>query len=207
MWGKCSSRAWGRTCAEKLWADDMEVAVPRIPVPTKSEALRFARSGRMQFLTNGTSDIRAIVYDNAGVVAGRLQRIRSMNRNEISVIGASRTSTYAIQSGGAWFDFMVLNRRSLDSGFPIRLSAQRVTKNHIQPSLEKIVGTSSNVKDVYPRKMLKMRLENDWSGRKDLNLRPPGREVYPGRGQFSSKTSGEHLPGSFDDRFFISPVA
>jgi len=118
----------------------MEVAVPRIPVPTKSEALRFARSGRMQFLTNGTSDIRAIVYDNAGVVAGRLQRIRSMNRNEISVIGASRTSTYAIQSGGAWFDFMVLNRRSLDSGFPIRLSAQRVTKNHIQPSLEKIVG-------------------------------------------------------------------
>ena len=30
---------------EKLWADDMEVAVPKMPVLTKADALKFARSG------------------------------------------------------------------------------------------------------------------------------------------------------------------
>ena len=43
---------------EKLWADDMEVAVPKMPVLTKSDALKFARSGRMKFLSYRTSDIR-----------------------------------------------------------------------------------------------------------------------------------------------------
>ncbi len=69
---------------EKLWADDMEVAVPRMPVLTKSDALKFARSGRMKFLTYRTSDIRVRVYDNAAIVTGRLQRTRSMNGQEIS---------------------------------------------------------------------------------------------------------------------------
>ena len=50
---------------EKLWADDMEVAVPRMSVLTKADALKFARSGRMKFLSYRTSDIRVRVYDNA----------------------------------------------------------------------------------------------------------------------------------------------
>ena len=65
---------------EKLWADDMEVAVPKMPVLTKADALKFARSGRMKFLTYRTSDIRVRVYDNAAVVTGRLQRTRSNER-------------------------------------------------------------------------------------------------------------------------------
>jgi len=69
---------------EKLWADDMEVAVPKMPVMTKAEALKFARSGRMKFLSYRTSDIRVRVYDTAAVVTGRLQRRRSMNGREIS---------------------------------------------------------------------------------------------------------------------------
>jgi ketosteroid isomerase-like protein len=69
---------------EKLWADDLEVAVPRMPVMTKAEALRFARSGRMKFLRYSTSDIRVRVYDNAAVVTGRLQRTRILNEREIS---------------------------------------------------------------------------------------------------------------------------
>lgn len=69
---------------EKLWADDMEVAVPKMPVMTKADALKFARSGRMKFLSYRTSDIRVRVYDNAAVVTGRLQRTRSMNGQEIS---------------------------------------------------------------------------------------------------------------------------
>jgi ketosteroid isomerase-like protein len=69
---------------EKVWADDMEVAVPKMPVLTKADALKFARSGRMKFLSYRTSDIRVRVYDGAAVVTGRLQRTRSMNGQEIS---------------------------------------------------------------------------------------------------------------------------
>ncbi len=67
-----------------LWADDLEVAVPHMPLMTKAGALSFARSGRMKFLSYQTSEIRVRVYDNAAVVSGRLQRARSMNGREIS---------------------------------------------------------------------------------------------------------------------------
>ena len=85
---------------EKLWADDMEVAVPKMPVMTKADALRFARSGRMKFLSYRTSDIRVRLYDNAAVVTGRLQRRRSMNGQEISDDWRF-TKTY-IREAGLW---------------------------------------------------------------------------------------------------------
>jgi hypothetical protein len=69
---------------DALWADDLEVAVPHMPLMTKAGALSFARSGRMKFLSYQTSEIRVRVYDNAAVVSGRLQRTRSMNGREIS---------------------------------------------------------------------------------------------------------------------------
>jgi len=72
------------TVLDKLWADDMEVAVPKMPVMTKADALEFARSGRMKFLRYRTSDIRVRLYDKAAVVTGRLQRTRSMNGQQIS---------------------------------------------------------------------------------------------------------------------------
>jgi ketosteroid isomerase-like protein len=68
----------------RLWADDIEVAVPKMPVLTKADALKFARSGRMKFSSYKTSDIRVRVYGNAAVVTGRLQRTRSMNGQETS---------------------------------------------------------------------------------------------------------------------------
>jgi ketosteroid isomerase-like protein len=55
---------------ESLWADDLEVAVPKMPVMTKSQALSFARSGRMKFLHYTTSDLRVRVYGDAAVVTG-----------------------------------------------------------------------------------------------------------------------------------------
>jgi ketosteroid isomerase-like protein len=69
---------------ETLWADDIEVAVPKMPVLTKADALKFARSGRMKFLSYRTSDVRVRVYDNAAVVTGRLQRTRSINGQKMS---------------------------------------------------------------------------------------------------------------------------
>jgi hypothetical protein len=85
---------------EKLWADDMEVAVPKMPVLTKTDALKFARSGRMKFLNYRTSDIRVRVYDNAAVVTGRLHRTRSMNGQEISDDWRF-TKTY-VREAGQW---------------------------------------------------------------------------------------------------------
>lgn len=85
---------------EKLWADDMEVAVPKMPVLTKADALKFVRSGRMKFLSYRTSDIRVRVYDNSAVVTGRLQRTRSMNGQELSDDWRF-TKTY-IRQAGQW---------------------------------------------------------------------------------------------------------
>jgi hypothetical protein len=77
---------------EKLWADNMEVAVPKMPVLTKADAVKFARSGHMKFLKYGTSDIRVRVYENAAVVTGRLQRTRSRGReNAVPVTSSNET--------------------------------------------------------------------------------------------------------------------
>jgi hypothetical protein len=41
----------GADALERLWADDMEVAVPKMPVLTKADALKFARSGWLHRIT------------------------------------------------------------------------------------------------------------------------------------------------------------
>jgi ketosteroid isomerase-like protein len=85
---------------EKLWSDDMEVAVPKMPVMTKANVLKFARSGRMKFLSYKTSDVRFRVYDNAAVVTGRLQRTRNMNSQQVSDDWRF-TKTY-VREAGQW---------------------------------------------------------------------------------------------------------
>jgi ketosteroid isomerase-like protein len=69
---------------DALWADDLEVAVPKMPVMTKAEVLAFARSGRMKFVHYATSNLRVRVYGDAAVVTGRLQRTRVLNGQEVS---------------------------------------------------------------------------------------------------------------------------
>jgi ketosteroid isomerase-like protein len=83
VWNQAQERGDAKVLAG-LWSDDLEVAVPRMPVMTKAEALKFARSGRMKFLRYVTSQIRVRVYGDAAVVTGRLQRTRMMNGREIS---------------------------------------------------------------------------------------------------------------------------
>jgi hypothetical protein len=63
---------------EQLWADDIEIALPKMPVMTRSEALDFFRSGRMKFDHYETSDLNARVYGGAAIVTGRLVRTRSL---------------------------------------------------------------------------------------------------------------------------------
>ena len=69
---------------QSLWAHDLEVDVPKMPVMSKTEVMAFARSGRMKFLRYATSDINIRVYGDAAVVTGRLQRTRTLNGQELS---------------------------------------------------------------------------------------------------------------------------
>lgn len=85
---------------DRLWAADLEVAVPKMPVMKKAEALGFARTGRMAFQSYDTSNLRVRVYGAAAVVTGRLQRERTMGGKSLRDDWRF-TKTY-IKEGGAW---------------------------------------------------------------------------------------------------------
>jgi hypothetical protein len=97
IWNEAHERG-DAEALDGLWAEDMDVVVPKMPVMQKADVLEFARSGRMKFLRYQTSDTRIRVYDNAAVVTGRLQRTRSINRQEISDDWRF-TKTYVRQAG------------------------------------------------------------------------------------------------------------
>jgi ketosteroid isomerase-like protein len=69
---------------DKLWADDLEVDVPRMAPMTKEVALSFAKSGRMSFSRYVTSDIHIRVHGDMAAVTGRLQRTRTISGKELS---------------------------------------------------------------------------------------------------------------------------
>jgi ketosteroid isomerase-like protein len=83
VWNEAHERGDVATL-DGLWADDLEVAVPKMPVMTKSQVLNFARSGRMKFLRYTTSDLRVRVYGDAAVVTGRVERTRVLNGQEMA---------------------------------------------------------------------------------------------------------------------------
>jgi len=68
---------------ERLWADDLEVAVPQMPVWNKAELVAFVRSGRMKFSRYETSDLHIRTYGSTAVVTGRLQRKRAIGDREV----------------------------------------------------------------------------------------------------------------------------
>jgi len=85
---------------EKLWADDLEVTVPRMPVMSKSEVLGFARSGRMKFQRYQTSDLKVRVYGDAAVVSGRLQRTRTLGDKMVN--DDWRFTKFYVRREGRW---------------------------------------------------------------------------------------------------------
>ena len=83
---------------QELWAEDIEIAVPKMAVMTKAEALNFFRSGRMKFDHYETSAIKVRVYGDAAVVTGRLTRTRS-TLGVTTMDDWRFTKVYARQSG------------------------------------------------------------------------------------------------------------
>jgi len=66
------------TALERLWADDLTVIVPRMPVMSKADVVAFARSGKMKFQRYETSEINVRRYGSTAVVTGRLLRTRTL---------------------------------------------------------------------------------------------------------------------------------
>ena len=62
-----------------LWDDELTVTVPEMPVMNKTELIAFWQSGRSAITRYETSAVKIRVYENAGVVTGRLQRERNFN--------------------------------------------------------------------------------------------------------------------------------
>lgn len=85
---------------DRLWADDLQVAVPKMTVMSKAEALRFARSGKMKFERYRTSDLTIRVYGDAAVVAGRMQRTRTLNGRQID--DDWRFTKVSVRRAGRW---------------------------------------------------------------------------------------------------------
>lgn len=84
-----------------LWADDLEVTVPRMPVMTKTEALNAAHSGHIKFSRYETSNLHIRVYGDAAVAAGNMVRTRSMDGREVTD-NWRFTKTYIKESDGKW---------------------------------------------------------------------------------------------------------
>jgi ketosteroid isomerase-like protein len=74
--GDAETLAW-------LWSDDLQVIVPKMPVMTKSDALAFARSGRMKFEKYATSNVRVRFFGDAAVVTGEMKRSRTLNGQSV----------------------------------------------------------------------------------------------------------------------------
>jgi len=85
---------------DRLWADDLVVTVPNMPLMDKTESLQFVRSGKIKFQIYKTSDLRIRVYRDSAVVTGQLERTRSDNRGEFE--DDWRFTKVYVRRGGRW---------------------------------------------------------------------------------------------------------
>ena len=84
----------------QLLADDLVVTMTDMALMNKAQSIALLRSGHLKFPRYETSDIRIRVYNDAGVVTGRLQRTRTVNGN--SVDDDWRFTKMYIRRSGKW---------------------------------------------------------------------------------------------------------
>jgi ketosteroid isomerase-like protein len=68
---------------DALWADELVVTVPRMPVMDKAQSLAIWRTGRMKFQRYETSETDFRIFGDAAVVTGRLLRERTLGDKDI----------------------------------------------------------------------------------------------------------------------------
>jgi ketosteroid isomerase-like protein len=85
---------------DKLWAAELIVTVPGMPLMRKADSMALWQSGRMKFQRYTTSDLEILVFGDAAVVAGRLERQRSVNGE--SVADDWRFTKVCVRRDGSW---------------------------------------------------------------------------------------------------------
>ena len=85
---------------DRLWAEDLTVTVPNMPVMTKETAIGISRSGRLRFKRYQTSDIRIRLYGDAAVVTGLVERTRELNGRDVD--DKWRFTKVYIRRAGRW---------------------------------------------------------------------------------------------------------
>jgi ketosteroid isomerase-like protein len=74
----------GDTAAlDALWADELVVTVPKMPLFNKAQSLAIWRTGRMKFKRYETSDLGFRIFGDTAVVTGALVRERTFMDKEI----------------------------------------------------------------------------------------------------------------------------
>ena len=61
---------------DQLWAEDLIVKVPGMPVMRKAESLAIWRSGGIKFERYATSELDIQIFGDSAIVIGRMQRQR-----------------------------------------------------------------------------------------------------------------------------------
>lgn len=85
---------------DRLWAEDLTVTVPNMPVITKQSAIAIARSGRVKFKRYETSDVRMRLYGDAAVLTGIVERTRVLNGQDVN--DKWRFTKMYIRRAGKW---------------------------------------------------------------------------------------------------------
>jgi ketosteroid isomerase-like protein len=85
---------------DRLWAEELVVTVPEMPVLDKAQSMRIWRTGRMKFQRYETSDVKARVFGDAAVVTGRLLRDRKMDERDVQ--DDWRFTKVYVRRGGKW---------------------------------------------------------------------------------------------------------
>jgi len=75
VWNEAHLRS-DAAALDRLWADDLVVTMPDMPVMNKAETLTLIRSGKLRFQRYRTSDLRTRIYGDTAVVTGQLERVR-----------------------------------------------------------------------------------------------------------------------------------
>ena len=99
VWNQAHLRGDAETL-QGMWADDLEVAVPQMPVWNKAELVAFVRAGRMKFLRYETSDLHIRTYGATAIVTGRLQRKRTIGDREVE--DDWRFTKVYVRDGNGW---------------------------------------------------------------------------------------------------------
>jgi ketosteroid isomerase-like protein len=68
---------------DALWADELVVTVPKMPVFNKAQSLAIWRTGKMKFKKYETSDISVRTFGDTAIVTGALLRERNFMGKDI----------------------------------------------------------------------------------------------------------------------------